>query len=85
MRTIKINQIIGENEFGTDDAVEIIFDGKKSSARWSVDAAREIQRLHGLDLSEEIVIALVQELDHEFQLTENEKDNCKNEILAHFI
>ena len=62
----------------------ITFDGATCRATWSDEAAEDMKRYHQIDLAYEIGQALVQEIDSEFNLTNEEKDAALLELKRNF-
>ena len=62
----------------------IIFDGVKLSARWTLEAENDLKKFHGVDISREIALALVDEIDRECNLTDDERQYCFEQIKGKF-
>ena len=74
MRTLEINS----------EERSITFGGQTAKASWTKEATEDLARYHGVDISPEIAKALLDELDHEFSLTEEEKEYCLAKLLVEF-
>jgi len=82
MRTIKIKKAFTEDLV---PVVKIIFDDQEASATWKPHIVEDMEKYHpGIDVTDEIVKALVGELDFEFTLTEDEKVMCLEKLSETF-
>lgn len=66
MRTIEI----------TEDR-KIIFDGQATNISWTKEAEDDLKIFHGLNIQFEVAVAVMQEIDAQFNLTEEEKSAVK--------
>ena len=74
MRTLEINS----------EERSITFGGQTARARWTKEVTEDLAEYHGVNIVPEIAKALLQELDHEFNLTEEEKEYCLAKLLVEF-
>ena len=74
MRTLEID----------NETKSIIFDGVKLTSTWTEEAAGCLMEYYGIDISHEIVLALLAEIDRECDLTEEERQYCFEQLKEKF-
>ena len=62
---------------------KLTFDGKSAVARWTQELDEDLKSYHAIDLVSEITMALLDELNHQFSLTEEETEHCKSVLAEH--
>ena len=58
----------------------IIFDGKTARETWSTEAAEDMKKFHNINIAHEIALAPTDELDREFNLSDEEKVHVNAEL-----
>jgi len=76
MRTIKVTR-------DTQTTIAIDVDGARARACYTQEVVEDLKEYHGVDISREIGLALLQEVDMEFDLDEDEKAFLINELNHH--
>ena len=64
-----------------DSAVRFIFDNQKAEARWAPELLEDLKAFHEVDIMSEVLHALLQELNIQFDLTEDERKHCTEVIV----